>query len=195
MISLERFEVIRERHGHYASWAVWAEQGKKPKDNIADLTVFDPQINPALLQILCSSVVFLGLNISRRVERTFGNFHDARPMATDFKIRAALHGTRLWGSYMTDIIKDFEQKASGEVMKYLKSNPIFEQQNIELLRQEISDLNAEQPMLVAFGRDAEKIARRNLDTEYEIVGIPHYAKFNSQEAYRAEVNEILSGVP
>jgi len=96
---------------------------------------------------------------------------------------------------MTDIIKDFEQKASGKVMSYLKANPTFERQNIELLRQEISDLGAEQPVLLAFGKDAEKIARRNLDAQYEIVGIPHYAKYVSQEAYRTEVNEILSLLP
>jgi hypothetical protein len=195
MISLERFQLIRERHGHYASWAVWAVQGKKPKDSIADLNVFDPQMNPELLQTLFGGFVFLGLNISRRVERVFGNFHDVRPMATDYKIRAAIYGTRFWGSYMTDIIKDFEQKVSGKVMSYLKANPSFEQHNIALLRQELSDLGAEQPVLIAFGKDAEKIARRNLATEFEIVGIPHYAKYLSAEAYRTEVNEILAVLP
>lgn len=195
MISLETFQLIRERHGHYASWSVWAVPGKKMKDNIADLTVFDPQMNQELLPTLFGGFIFLGLNISRRVERTFGNFHDVRPMATDYKIREAIHGTRFWGSYMTDIIKDFEQKVSGKVMSYLKANPSFEQHNIELLRQEISDLGVEQPVLIAFGKDAEKIARRNLETEFEIVGIPHYAKYISAETYRTEVNEILTVLP
>jgi hypothetical protein len=171
---------------------VWAPPGKKPKENIGDLTVLDLQANPDLLHTLSATFVFLGLNISRKIERTFGNFHDARPMATDYKIRAALQGTRFWGSYMTDILKDFEQKVSGKVMTYSNANPSFERHNIDLLRQELFDLGVEHPVLVAFGKDAEAIARRNLDSEYKIVGIPHYAKYISTNAYRTEVNEVLA---
>jgi hypothetical protein len=126
-MSPDRFKRIRDRYGHYASWAVWAEEGEKPKGNIDNLSVLDPQINPNLLNTLTGDFIFLGLNIARRIERPFGNFHDPRPMATDFKIRSALKGTRYWGSYMTDIIKDFEEKASGKMMRYLCNNRDFEQ--------------------------------------------------------------------
>ena len=126
MIRIETFDEIRERFGHFASWAVWAEEGKKPKDNVADLTVLNPDKNPTLLDTLHGHSILLGLNISRRIERPLGNFHDSRPMATDFKIRYALKGTNYWGSYMTDIIKDFEEKSSGKMMSYLRSNRDFE---------------------------------------------------------------------
>ena len=191
MISLEKFQLIRERYGHFASWAVWAEPGKKPKDNVADLSVLDPQLNPALLELLNGDFVFLGLNISRGIEQPFGNFHDPRPMAMDYKIRFALQGTRFWGSYMTDIIKDFEERASGKTLSYLSANRSFEKQNIAILRDEIADLGTTNPVLIAFGKDAERIARRNLGAEYGVVGIPHYAVYGSHEDYRKKLSETL----
>jgi hypothetical protein len=192
MISLEKFLEIRKRFGHFASWAVWAEEGDRPKENVDDLTVLDPEQNPALLETLHGESIFLGLNISRRIERPFGNFHDPRPMATDFKIRSALRGTRYWGSYMTDIIKDFEEKASGKMMSFLKANKDFELENIRRLREEIRVLGCASPLLVAFGKDAEATARRNLSREFEIVRVPHYANYISKEDYRLQMWSILA---
>jgi hypothetical protein len=105
-------------------------------------------------------------------------------MATDFKIRSALKGTRYSGSYMTDIIKDFEEKASGKMMRYLCNNRDFEHENIQILKTEIEVLGAGAPLLIAFGKDAEKIARRNRGNEFQIIGIPHYANYISREVYR-----------
>jgi hypothetical protein len=192
MISLERFLDIRERFGHFASWAVWAEEGDRPKDNMGDLSVLNPDQNPLLLESLRGESIFLGLNISGRIERPFGNFHDPRPMATDFKIRNALRGTRYWGSYMTDIIKDFEEKASGRMMTFLGANRDFELESIRKLREEIRALGVISPLLIAFGQDAESIARRNFRGEFEIVRVPHYAKRISNEAYRIQVSRTFT---
>jgi len=187
MISIETFIEIRNRFGHFASWAVWAEEGNNPKDNIDDLTVLNPDENPTLLETLHGNSILLGLNISRKIERPFGNFHDPRPMATDFKIRYALKDTSCWGSYMTDIIKDFEEKGSGRIMSFLRSNKDFEQDNIRTLREEIEVLGFANPVLVTFGKDAETIANRNLGKEFQIVRVPHYANYISKENYRAQV--------
>jgi hypothetical protein len=108
--SIAKFAEIRERFGHFASWAVWADEGKNPKDNIEDLSILNPNMNPKLLDTLHGNTILLGLNISRRIECPLGNFHDSRQMANDFKIRYALKNTCYWGSYMTDIIKDFEER-------------------------------------------------------------------------------------
>lgn len=187
VISIEKFDEIRERFGHFASWAIWADEGVNPKANIDDLSVLDPDVNPGLLKTVRGNSILLGLNISRRIQRPLGNFHDPRPMATDFKIRYALKDTSYWGSYMTDIIKDFEEKASGKMMSFLRSNKDFERDNIRKLREEIAVLGFSNPVLVAFGKDAEKIARRNLCKEFQVVGIPHYAMYISKEDYRAQV--------
>jgi hypothetical protein len=187
MISIETFVEIRKRFGHFASWAIWADEGVNSKDNIGDLSVLNPEVNPNLLKILHGDSILLGLNISRRIERPLGNFHDPRPMATDFKIRYAFKDTAYWGSYMTDIIKDFEEKASGKMMSFLRSNKDFERENIRKLRQEIEVLGFSNPVLVAFGKDAEKVAKRTLCKEFQIIGIPHYANYISKEKYRAQV--------
>jgi hypothetical protein len=191
MISIETFIEIRKRFGHFASWAVWAEEGKSPKDAIADLTVLDPEKSPTLLETLHGNSILLGLNISRRIELPFGNFHDHRPMATDFKIRYALRDTAYWGSYMTDIIKDFEEKASGRMMSFLRSNKDFEQESIRRLREEIELLGFANPVLVTFGKDAETIAKRNLSGEFRICCVPHYANYMSKENYRTQVIACL----
>jgi len=195
MISIEKFVEIRERFGHFASWAIWADKGKNPKDNIADLSVLNPDSNPSLLKTLHGNSVLLGLNISRKIEQPFGNFHDSRSMATDFKIRYALKITSYWASYMTDIIKDFEEKASGRLMGFLRSNQDFERDNIRKLREEIEVLGFLNPVLVTFGKDAEKIAKRNLCKDFHIVGIPHYANYISKENYRAQVCGQLPKIP
>ena len=39
MISIEKFIEILERFGNFASWAIWADEGSNPKDNIGVLSV------------------------------------------------------------------------------------------------------------------------------------------------------------
>jgi hypothetical protein len=194
MISIEKFIEIRERFGHFASWAIWADEGANPKDNIDDLSVLNPDVNSRLLKMLHGNSILLGLNISRKIEHPLSNFHDPGPMATDFKIRHALKDTSYWGSYMTDIIKDFEEKVSGKMMSFLKNNKGFERDNIRKLHKEIEVLGFSSPVLVTFGKDAEKIAKRNLGKEFQIIGIPHYANYISQENYRAQVCGQLSKI-
>lgn len=191
MITVDRFIEVRERFGHFASWAVWAKEGRNPKDGVGDLSVFDLERNAAALETLHGKAIFLGLNISRPIERPLGNFHDLRPMATDYKMRFALKDTPFWGAYMTDIIKDFEEKASGKMMKYLRANQQFEKENVQKLRGEIAVLGVADPLLVAFGNDAYAIAKRNLGNEFRIKCIPHYACYVSKEKYRQQVIEQL----
>jgi hypothetical protein len=195
MISPSRFELIQKNHGQYASWAVWADEGSKPKDNIGDLSIFEVQNRKALLNQLNPNVILVGLNISRRLLKPFGNFHDARPHAMDFKLRYALKGTSLWGGYMTDIIKDFEQKASGKMMDYLRRNKDFELANVVKFRQELrdlGDLNVDKPTIFAFGNDAFKVLDRNLGDEFTVIKLPHYSKYISKEGYRAEIQSIIA---
>src|SRR6202022_3052299 len=123
-----------QKYGHYASWAIWADGTDKPKDNVGDLRLFESSEDYALLNQLNPNVVLVGLNISRRIQSALGNFHDGRPSSMDYKIRYALKGTVLWGAYMTDIIKDFEQKASGKVMSYLRDHREFEKENLEVFQ-------------------------------------------------------------
>src|SRR5437660_419551 len=102
MVDREMFERIKQRHGSYASWAVWAKPGGTPTSHIGDIHVLSPEENLTLLQSLRNDVIMVGLNISRPVLEPFRNFHDDRPQGKDFKIRYAFMGHPYWGAYMTD---------------------------------------------------------------------------------------------
>jgi hypothetical protein len=191
MIDRDKFELIKEKYGHYASWAVWADGTHKPKENVGDLSLFETTEHYGLLKQLNPNVVLVGLNISRRIQSALGNFHDGRPSSMDYKIRYALKGTVLWGAYMTDIIKDFEQKASGKMMAYLRKNRSFEKDNLELFENELRDLGVKEPTLIAFGKDAFQILNRNLGRNYDIWRVPHYSNYTRKEIYREEIASII----
>jgi hypothetical protein len=183
---------IVNKYGAYASWAIWRDVGIKPKSNVGDLTVFNHTTNKELLGLLKPNVVMVGLNISRKIESTFGNFHDSRPHSQDYKIRYAFRGTKFYGAYMTDIIKDFEQKMSGAVSKYLKTNRDFERQNILSFEQEMDDLRSKDPTIIAFGNDSFDILDRHFRKTLRIVKVPHYSNHINKVDYRAEIEKITS---
>lgn len=143
-----------------------------------------PKLNP--------DVVLVGLNISRPIETPLANFHDSRPQAMDYKIRYAFKNSPYWGAYMTDIIKDFEQKAAGKMMSYLRKSNSFEEENAKIFREELEIIGSQNPTLIAFGRDCYKILKRNFNNEVRIVQIPHYSNYTGKEKYRDEVKAILN---
>ena len=193
MITEEKFNFIKEKYQFYSSWAVWAEQGDKPKSNVGDLSVLDPKQNKNLLKILNPNIILVALNISRGdVMEPFANFHDKSSRATDFKIRYALKDTPLWGAYMTDIIKDFEELISGNVLSYLKKNKDFEIENVNFFRQELIEVGATKPTLIAFGNIVYEILNRYLENEFKTFKITHYAHQMSKENYREEVKKIIT---
>ena len=184
----DEFEFIKSKYQYWSSWAVWAEEGDTPKSNVGDLSVFDLKRNPKLLEILNPNIVLVALNISRGdITKPFANFHDSRPEATDFKIRYATKDTILWGAYMTDIIKDFEEKVSGKVQSFLKDNRDFEKENVKFFLNELSEVGAINPTLIAFGNVAFDILKRNLKEKFNIFKIPHYAAYHGKEKYREQV--------
>jgi hypothetical protein len=113
MVERKTFELIKQKHGGYASWAVWADPAGSPKSNIGDLGVLEPDRNPTLFQTLRNDVIMVGLNLSRPVSVPFANFHDPSSQGQDFKIRFAFARTPYYGAYMTDIIKGVVIPKSG----------------------------------------------------------------------------------
>ena len=59
MIDAACFALIKQRHGAYGSWAVWAPPASTPKSNVGDLTVLDEVANQALLETLNPGVVMV----------------------------------------------------------------------------------------------------------------------------------------
>jgi hypothetical protein len=194
MVERDFYLNIAKRYGHCASWAIWANEGVKPKSNIGDLTIFDIKLNPNILEKLNPNLIMVGLNISRKIEFTFGNFHDSRPQSQDYKIRYAFRNTRFYGAYMTDIIKDFKNIISGSVKSYLNSNKEFEEQNIKLFKQELVDIKACNPILIAFGNHTFEILNKSFKNEFQIIKVPHYSMFISKENYKRKIGRIILNV-
>jgi hypothetical protein len=189
MVDRETFDRIEEKHGPYASWAVWSEPDGRPKSNQGDLAVLDPDRNPALLGMLRSDVVMLGLNLSRDRPAPFGNFHDAKAQGQDYKIRFAFTGTPFYGAYMTDIIKGVVMLKAGDLMRFLAANQHVVAESVERLLEEFDDLKSESPAVIAFGGSAHLLAARHLPANRysRLVRVTHYSHYISATAYRERV--------
>jgi hypothetical protein len=200
MMDIEKFEFIKKKYGHVASWAVWKEVGETPKSNMGDLNILDPQQNPNLQSQLKPDVVFVGLNISMNLSdgKPFCNFHPAGSRARyaqDYKTRFALKDTELWGGYMTDIIKHYPELHGQNVVSFLRDNPDIEKNNIKIFREELKDLGSENPTIIAFGIDTHSILTRNLNNEFNIVQVTHYSYQGlTKENFREEIKSLIERI-
>jgi len=187
---IEYFEKIKIKYGHMSSWAIWYEKDIKEKSNIGNLSIF---VNPKNI-LLKPNIIFVGLNISQKITKPFGNFHSESSTSHDYKIRYALKDTQFWGAYMTDIIKDFEEKISGNLIKFVNKNPIFLQENIKAFEEELLFIDSNNPIIIAFGNDCYKILNRHLKNKYKIYKVSHYSSCISKEKLRIEIINIIKDV-
>ena len=154
---------------------------KTPKSNIGDLTVLDPKINKNLFNELNPEVVFVALNISRGdIKIPLEIFMTLEVLQQILKLDLLSKIPPFWGGYMTDIIKDFEEKISGKVKEYLSKNREFEKQNVDMFL-ELNDIGAKNPTLIAFGNDVYSILNRHLKDRFKIIKVPHYANYTNKE--------------
>jgi hypothetical protein len=199
VLSEQLFRLIKQKYGRVASWALWKDPSVLAKSNIDDLSVFDPQENPNIYQLLHTDSVMVGLNFSRPVmdSKPFVNFHDSNKHAQDYKIRYAFKNTRFYGSYMTDVIKNFECKKSDTLKREIRNQRSIVDQNLENLRQELLDIEAERPIILAFGRYTYTLLQ-DLGSRYysSLICITHYSYFIGQDKYKekamSQIGEILS---
>ena len=195
MISQNQYELIRKKHGKYASWAIWAKGSDKPKSNMGDMAIFDDKL---VLPLLRPNVLMVGLNLSRfTISEPFRNFHDPSSSAHDYKIRFAFEDTEYYGAYMTDIIKGVVEVDSKNIPKHLKENPVVLADSLKIFRQELRDLGAVSPLILAFGRIAYDIIKKNLSSaEYgKLIRLTHYSHQIGKEKYRETVlSEIAEGI-
>lgn len=195
MISREFFDAIANKYGGVASWAVWAKSGETPKSNIANMDVFDLNKNQSLLEILHTDVVMVALNFSRTVtfDKPFMNFHDPNSYGQDYKIRFAFEETPFYGSYMTDIIKDFPELSSKEVFIHLRNNPNLVETQISRFREEMNFIKSGCPTILAFGKQAYDILFQGLNhKEYKsLIQLTHYSHYMNKENYREDTLKRL----
>ena len=193
MIDIQQFENIKQKHGSYASWAVWANASeKKPKSNMGDLSAFD---DARVLSLLRNDVVMVGLNFSvlRDAPEPFFNFHGKGGGA--FKIRYAFNDSRYYGAYMTDIIKDQKEVDAKKMIQHLNAHPDLVPRSVDKFREELRDLRATAPIILAFGNDTYKLLRNLDEGEYrKLIKLTHYSCWISKERYKEEVFKEIDGV-
>jgi hypothetical protein len=78
-----------------------------------------------------------------------------------------------------------------KMMTYLKKNKSFERKNIKIFLEELSDVETDNPTIIAFGSDAYSVLVRNLKEQYNILKVPHYSDYTNKEKYREQVRSIL----
>jgi hypothetical protein len=189
---MDRYEQIKIKYGEMSSWAIYSDKTITEKSGMDDISFFE---DPSILPKLKPNIVLVGLNISEKIKRVFGNFHPTSSSAQDYKIRHAIKDTMFEGAYMTDIIKDFEQKHSGKLMKYLSANKEFEKDNVVKFEQELQDIGSTNPIIIiAFGSDCYKILQRNLKDKYKykIHKVTHYSAFITKDKLRTEFEELAA---
>ena len=189
MISKDKFHDVKEKFGKFASWGVYAERGIRAKDNVGDMAVLDPDQNNNLLNILNPNIILVGLNISGEIKTPLGNFHSPDSWSQDYKIRDAIENTAYWGCYMTDIIKDFEQKLSGKVMQSLKKHPEIAKDSIEIFFKELEVLQVENPKIIAFGGATYSICKKLLP-DFDVYKVSHYSAYLKNGRLREEFENI-----
>lgn len=198
MICKDSFEMLREKYGNgISSWTIWAdaEEGK-PKSGIADVSFF---LEENILEQLNSHYIFVGLNAAENAgmedAEAWQSFHSRNPkQSQDYKLRYALKGTRFWGSYITDAIKDYPKTDSGEVWQMLRNNPDVVEKNIRSLEDEIQYLDKGNTVVIAIGNKAYRILSKNLGKKYRICKIMHYSSYVGRETYRNIVLKQLQAV-
>jgi hypothetical protein len=191
MINRELFDKITQKYGSVASWAIWDEFGERPKSNMSNIKVLDPDINTNLLQSINNNVIMVGLNFARPVnfDIPYMNFHDSNPHANDFKIRYAFNNTIFYGAYMTDVIKNYPEINSKNVEKHIKENPEIIDKSINEFVEELIFIGSNNPVVFCFGSQTYNLLKIKLEKKYykQLVPLIHYSHQISKEKYKLEV--------
>ena len=108
------------------------------------------------------------------------------------KIRYAFNETPYYGAYMTDIIKNYvEPKSENVELSNLD-------ENFRNFREELEILQANKPVIIAFGSKVHTILIKHLKQEEysKLIGVTHYAYYSdgcaTYEGYR---NKVLNQLP
>lgn len=197
MMNKKVYQALEAKYKDLASWAVWADVGETVKSNTGDMSIFQ---EADILNQLHGNFVIIAMNASEHAERkdkyegSWRMFHsDDNSRQQDFKMRYAFKDTALWGSYMTDLIKNHPDKDSSQVIQHIKNNPDVLEENIGFLKDELQILGGN-PVLIALGGEVEKWLRKGLDDTYKLVKLTHYSHLISKENYREEALSLLKSV-
>jgi hypothetical protein len=159
------FNDLAARYGMYSSWAVWDPA------NPADTQIIAQQ-----LTCLKTSVVLVGLNISRPIPTHWQNFH-GRDHAR--KLMFAYNKSPYRGAYMTDLIKGEVEANAGKLRERIRNGTVDVPKHVNTFRTEMHDVGVqEHALFILFGNDTAHFFRNHLAGVYpNHVKCPHYSRY------------------
>jgi hypothetical protein len=113
--------------------------------------------------------------------------------ARDFQLRRALQGTPVWGAWMTDIVKDCPMLRASDVVRDINQGRIDAAEHVGRFEVELSELGANSPVLIAFGKSTDKILRDHLAVDkYRIFRVTHYSAPVRSGKLRQEIMNVVA---
>ncbi|SHM08659.1 hypothetical protein SAMN05720467_0529 [Fibrobacter sp. UWB7] len=204
-ISMEKYQLLKEKFGSLASWALWDKASGNPKsrENVGSMEWASDEA--ALIKKIKTKFVFVAFNGSSQhngkngheQKISWSNFHSGYKYGRDHKLRYAVLGSAAEGAYITDLIKNDKSKTAKERVNKYKENRALLEKHIDTLKREIELLcGKKKPCLIALGRDTENFLRQSLEKEgYKIFFLSHYSATTPKfDEYREQLKEILDSV-
>jgi hypothetical protein len=196
MIEANTYEQMKQFSKTGGSWTIWEmpQDGENPRARVGDMSVFK---HPDILAKLNRNYVFVGINQAGHdtsMDELWWNFHSKdNRRQQDYKLRYALHGTKYWGAYMTDAIKNVVERVAANVRLTAEE----EIKNADLLKHELDALGGH-PVLIGMGGKAYRFLNRYFGKKYHVVKIYHYSYHyrgcGNKDIYRKAVLNALSDV-
>lgn len=168
MYSLEEYKKIRLKYGPFASWAIWNDENEK-----------DTSIIESNFEDLNSKFVLIGLNISKSlINVPWINFHGGKH---DRKIKYACNDTKLRGSYITDMFKDYPE-VNSNLLKDI--DPEIIKKNVEFFNQEMKDIKVNSnTQIISFGIQADIYFRKYFQSYWnnQYINYYHYSNYQIKD--------------
>jgi hypothetical protein len=163
MVTKHQFDDLADKYGMYASWAIW-----NPK------RAEDASIIAKHLDDLKTSVVMVGLNVSRPIGGTWQNFH-GRDHAR--KLMYAFNDSPYRGAYMTDLIKGKVEARAKRLSDTLKGEDDL-REHIDAFDVEMRHVGVSQHALfILFGHDVTRLFRKHFAHYPNCVSCAHYSMY------------------
>lgn len=233
MITELQSNAIKEKYGKCSSWAIWEDDRYDMNGHGYYLNTAVKTLNKDLsskdIERLGphQDAILIALNFGMRDETkesafndiklhlndlTFASFHeelDILKFSGDRRQKLAYKGTKLWGAYITDLIKynrdgDIEafedSNSDADELNALISDKSYMDIQISGLIEELKILEVCNPEIYVIGskvyielKNYEEVLKEALGVETKIVQLPHYSRANSvsDETYIKKIHEKI----
>lgn len=177
------FEELTEKHGAWASWAIWEYEKLRIREKSTDIILSN-------IEALNVRNVIIGLNISNQVD-VWGNFRGGKH---DRKLKYAFNDTAIRGAYMTDLFR-IEMKESTSLAKKLKIQPELISENVLRFVDEMGDLKiTAETRFILMGTEESilgKYYRKEFQKYFKDNPVTYHRHYSSRGTDKAWVESIL----